>query len=194
MIQALKTVLPIKRQESAKVKRQVRLLLSKEEAEEKLLLYQKKNQKARARLLEALLRDGTDGVLPYELVVQKLNITRTVVRALEEQNVLALESENVFRNPLADNPGIGADQEESESSEKAFSLYNGSEGGNPNGLERAESRTENLADSWRDRKRKDGSLYRMDQTNGVGRPTGNRSDSGDRADLSDGDAVLSSVR
>ena len=121
MIQALKTVLPIKRQESAKVKRQVRLLLSKEEAEEKLLLYQKKNQKARARLLEALLRDGTDGVLPYELVVQKLNITRTVVRALEEQNVLALESENVFRNPLADNPGIGADQEESESSEKAFS-------------------------------------------------------------------------
>ena len=43
------------------------------------------------------------------------------MRALEEQNVLALESENVFRNPLADNPGIGADQEESESSEKAFS-------------------------------------------------------------------------
>ena len=42
-----------------------------------------------------MLRDGADGILPYELVVQKLNITRTVVRALEEQKVLALESRNM---------------------------------------------------------------------------------------------------
>lgn len=97
MIQALKTVLPIKQKEQAKIKKRVRLLLSEEEGKQKLALYLKKNQKARARLLEALLDEP---VLDYELVNKKLNITLTVVRALEEQGVLALESEQIFRNPV----------------------------------------------------------------------------------------------
>ena len=54
MIQALKTVLPIKQKENAKVKKHLCLLLTEEESQEKLAFYQKKNQKARARLLEAL--------------------------------------------------------------------------------------------------------------------------------------------
>ena len=53
MIQALKTVLPIKQKENAKVKKHLRLLLTEEESREKLAFYQKKNQKARARLLDA---------------------------------------------------------------------------------------------------------------------------------------------
>ena len=57
MIQALKTVLPIKQKENAKIKKYVRLLLGKERAEAQLHYYQQKNQKARARLLEALLED-----------------------------------------------------------------------------------------------------------------------------------------
>ena len=97
MIQSLKTVLPIKQKEKAKVKRRVRLLLSQEEGKEKLTFYQQKNQKARARLLEALLEEP---VLEYDLVNKKLNITKSVVDALEEQGVLALESEQVFRNPV----------------------------------------------------------------------------------------------
>ena len=36
----------------------------------------------------------------YELLTRKLNITRAVVRALEEQKIVALESEQVFRNPV----------------------------------------------------------------------------------------------
>ena len=39
-------------------------------------------------------------VLEYELVTKKLNITLTVIRALEEQGVLALEEERVYRNPV----------------------------------------------------------------------------------------------
>lgn len=97
MIQALKTVLPIKQKENAKIKKKVRLLLTVEEGREKLEFYQKKNQKARARLLEALLEQP---LLEYELVNKKLNITLSVVRAMEEQGVLALESEQVFRNPI----------------------------------------------------------------------------------------------
>ena len=97
MIQALKTVLPIKQKENAKIKKYVRLLLGKERAEAQLHYYQQKNQKARARLLEALLEDP---VIEYELITKKLNITRSVVNALEEQQVAVLESEQVFRNPV----------------------------------------------------------------------------------------------
>ena len=97
MIQALKTVLPIKQKENAKIKKKVRLLLSEEEGREKLEFYRKKNQKARARLLEALLEQP---LLEYELVNKKLNITLAVIRTMEEQGVLKLESEHVFRNPV----------------------------------------------------------------------------------------------
>lgn len=97
MIQALKTVLPIKRQENSKVKRYVRLLLSEEIGKKQMNYYLEKNQKARARLLAALLDEP---VLEYELVTKKLNITLNVIRALEEQGVLRLESEQVYRNPV----------------------------------------------------------------------------------------------
>lgn len=97
MIQALKTVLPIKQKEQAKVKKKVRLLLNEEEGKTKLDFYLHKNQKARARLLAALLDEP---VLDYELINKKLNITLNVVRALEEQGVLSIESEQVYRNPI----------------------------------------------------------------------------------------------
>ena len=96
MIQALKTVLPIKKKEKEQEKRTIRLLLTKEQGEEKLEYYLHKNQKARARLLAALLDDQE---LDYSLVVKKLNITASVIRALEEQGILKVESERFFRNP-----------------------------------------------------------------------------------------------
>ena len=97
MIQALKMVLPIRRQEREKVKKKLRLLLDEEEGQQKLEYYLHKNQRARARLLAALLDDQ---VLDYELVNKKLNIPLSVVRALEEQGVAVLESERVYRNPV----------------------------------------------------------------------------------------------
>ena len=97
MIQALKTVLPIKHKEKAKVKKTLRLLLDKETGKRQLHYYLEKNQKARARLMAALLDDP---VLEYDLVTKKLNITTPVIRALEEQGVLRVETEQVFRNPV----------------------------------------------------------------------------------------------
>ena len=97
MIQALKTVLPIKQKEKAKIKKRLRLLLDQETGERQLHFYLEKNQKARARLMAALLDDP---VLEYELVTKKLNITMPVIRALEEQGVLEMESEQVFRDPV----------------------------------------------------------------------------------------------
>ena len=55
MIQALKTVLPIKKKERIQHKRKVKLLLNEEEGKKQLDIYLHKNQKARARLLAGLL-------------------------------------------------------------------------------------------------------------------------------------------
>lgn len=97
MIQALKTVLPIKKEEKIRERRFVRLLLDEEEGRTQLDLFLHKNQKARARLLAALLEQP---VQEYDVLTKKLNITRAVVRSLEEQQILVLESEPFFRNPV----------------------------------------------------------------------------------------------
>ena len=97
MLQSLKTVLPIRQKENAKIRKRLRLLLDKETGERQLHYYLEKNQKARARLMAALLDDRE---LEYELVTKKLNITVPVIRALEEQRVLSVETEQVYRNPV----------------------------------------------------------------------------------------------
>lgn len=97
MIQALKTVIPVKQKIKPKEKRSIRLLLGREEAEEKLDFYRKKHQTARARLLEALL--DSDEV-PMELVTGKLNVSQVTVKALEEQQVLECVSRTVYRSPV----------------------------------------------------------------------------------------------
>lgn len=97
MIQALRTVLPVKQKTKKKTKRTIYLLLEEQEGTERLELYLRKNQKARARLLAELL-DHKE--LPYELVTKKLNVTASVIRTLEEQGVLKVEEEQIYRNPV----------------------------------------------------------------------------------------------
>ena len=97
MIQALKAVLPIKRKEKSKEKKQLVLKYSDSEGWGKLEEYERKHQVARARLLRALLDDP---VLDYELAVKKLGITATVIRALAEQGVVEIRSETVYRDPV----------------------------------------------------------------------------------------------
>lgn len=96
MIQALKTVLPIKRKEREQKKRRLICLLQEEEGQKQLEYYRKKNQKARARLMEVLLEERE---LDYGLAVKKLRVTADVIRSLEEQGALTVESERVYRNP-----------------------------------------------------------------------------------------------
>ena len=96
MIQALKTVLPIKKKEQERTKRTLRLCLTEQEGKERLERYLEKNQKARARVLAALL-DSPE--MDYGLAVKKLHVTASVVRALEDQGVLKVASEREYRNP-----------------------------------------------------------------------------------------------
>lgn len=97
MIQALKTVLPVKKKEKALKKRRVRLLLSEEEGREKLRIYIKKGEKARARLLAGLLDQPEQD---YTLLSKKLGVASTAIRALEGQGVLEVLEEQAFRNPV----------------------------------------------------------------------------------------------
>lgn len=97
MIQALKTVLPVKQKSRAKINRTIRLLLNEKETEQKLEEFLHKNMKARARVLAELM-DNKE--LPESLVVKKLNVSRNVIKVLEEQHILSVESERVYRNPI----------------------------------------------------------------------------------------------
>ncbi|MDD3795279.1 MAG: primosomal protein N' [Lachnospiraceae bacterium] len=97
MIQALKTVIPVKKTVKSRSQKTLHLKLDQEEGQKRLELFRKKHQTARARLLEALLEEP---VLPYGLVTEKLNITGTVIRALEAQEVLYCTEEQIYRNPI----------------------------------------------------------------------------------------------
>jgi len=97
MIQALKTVLPVRRKIRAKVKRTIRLKADAETAQSQLARYRKKNQNARARLLEELL---VRYEISYESAVNELKVTRSVMDALAEQNIITVEEEQDFRDPL----------------------------------------------------------------------------------------------
>lgn len=97
MIQALKTVLPVKQKARQKEERTLCLAVSAKEGEKQLEIFQRKRHTARVRLLAALL---TEKRIPYEVVTGKLNITASVVRALEEMGLVRTERQQAFRNPV----------------------------------------------------------------------------------------------
>ena len=101
MINALRTVIPVRKKSKALVHRYISLQMSEEEARSLFDTCVKKHQVARARLLEALLENPSERI-PYELVTSKLNVTSAVIRALSEKNVITIESEEYYRNPVGE--------------------------------------------------------------------------------------------
>ncbi len=95
-VQALRTVLPFRQKAPAKKKRQLVLTLPEEEARLLLEEYKRKHRTARARLLEALLEQP---VLPQEIVTGSLKVTAAVWKPMEEQGILRLETERIYRTP-----------------------------------------------------------------------------------------------
>ncbi|WP_022762629.1 replication restart helicase PriA [Butyrivibrio sp. AD3002] len=126
MINALRTVIPVRKKSKALVKRYVRLAMSEAESRDFYENCVKKHQVARARLLEALLED-TGERIPYELVTGKLNVSAAVIRALSEKGVIATDSEEYYRNPVGEvNPAkkdITLSQEQQEIVDTVISNY-----------------------------------------------------------------------
>lgn len=97
MNQALKTVIPIKKKMAAVEHKTIRLLLGGIEAKNQLAEFERKHSLARARLLKALMEQNE---LDWEIVTGKLNVSRTVITALEELGIVAVDTENSYRNPV----------------------------------------------------------------------------------------------
>ncbi len=98
MVQALKTVLPVKQSVQSVVKKDV----SRGKERSELLAYYgtikgKGNQKAKTRLIEALLENET---LSYEEVTRSLAISASTLKSLKEGGYIRIEAAKEYRNPV----------------------------------------------------------------------------------------------
>lgn len=98
MNQALKTVLPVKQKVKQNTNQTV--ILNIENVQEKIEQYKKKNAKARVRLLEELKNTKE---LSKDIVKNKLNISPSTLKTMEELGDIKIESEVKYRTPYDKN-------------------------------------------------------------------------------------------
>lgn len=100
MNQALKTVIPVKKQAKEQVSRSIALKIDKVKARAQLALCEAKKQKAKARLFRALI-DADDGArLEYSFVTGKLSVSAATIRALEQSGFIEVMTQTGYRNPV----------------------------------------------------------------------------------------------
>ena len=97
MIAALRTVVPVKQKIRAKETKILVLTADGEKAAKALEQFQKKHQSARARLLEALVKDRQ---LPMNLAADKLHTTTRTAQFLEEMGLIKIRTSTSYRNPV----------------------------------------------------------------------------------------------
>ncbi len=98
LIQSLKVVLPKKTPVKPIEKQIVRLAVSYEDAGAYALIFEKKHQVARLRLLKALMEANA---MDKRLITQKLGVGIPVIKALCDRGIVSVEHETSYRNPLA---------------------------------------------------------------------------------------------
>ena len=98
--QSLKVVLPVKKNTKMKKRELVVLSADLEVSNEKLAVFEKKNQKARLRLLSELI---SEKVIPKEIITSKLNVNSAVIKALSEMDLCVVVSEDEYSEKLSDN-------------------------------------------------------------------------------------------
>lgn len=99
MIQALKIVLPVKNKIREAEDKKYVLNLSQEEAEAKCEFYEKRNAKAKLRLLQALMKAAQ---LDSGYVKKTLAISPATIKSMLEENVIIEKSSRIYRNPVED--------------------------------------------------------------------------------------------
>lgn len=97
MNQALKTVIPVKNKIKYVEKKTIKLNIDKENIDEKINQYKKKNAKARVRLLEELKENNS---IAREIVINKLNISPNTLKTMEEIGDIKIEKTINYRNPI----------------------------------------------------------------------------------------------
>ena len=100
MNQALKTVIPVKKQAKEKVSRSIALKIDKVKARAQLALCEAKKQKAKARLFRALIDVDEGSSLEYSFVTGKLSVSAATIRALEQSGFIEVITQTGYRNPV----------------------------------------------------------------------------------------------
>ncbi len=98
MNDSLKTVIPVKKSVKIKEQRSIKLTVDPERANQLFYEYQRKNNKAKLRLLEALLKEKE---IDYEVAIGPLKIPRATIQGMEQQGVMKVLSQQLYRNPIA---------------------------------------------------------------------------------------------
>lgn len=99
MIQALKTVLPVKKRIKEKKQRTIISNVSKDELKEYLVEFTRKKNVARVRLLTELVNEME---IDYDLALGKLNISSSTINGLVEKGIIKVQSEIIRRNPVVE--------------------------------------------------------------------------------------------
>ena len=94
MVQALKTVLPVREKVKAKEKRYIILNVSEEEAEKTAEKLESGRCKARARLVRALLKEKK---IDYTKASKELGMTAAVLRPLADEGIVQVVQDEVYR-------------------------------------------------------------------------------------------------
>ena len=166
MAQALKTVLPVREKIRAKEKRMICLNVERKEAEKLAQTLESGRCKARARLVRALLEEGS---LDYTEAAARLRINASVLKPLAEKGIVRIEQDEVYRMSV---DGDVIPREE---------------------LSVLTPVQQRGSDPWNYRKRKNSGVYEADTDGGGKRTAGDRSDSGDCSYLSDSKKILRMV-
>lgn len=103
MINALKTVLPIKTKVSEATKKTIEVNVSPKELDDAILTAIKKNNPGQVRLLSEL---KISNPIPKKLVDEKLHIAPSTIKRLEEMGIIKVTEERVVRGMLSDSTVI----------------------------------------------------------------------------------------
>lgn len=100
-VASLKCVLPVKARIQTRERKTAVLIIDTDSAAEICTEFERKHQVARARLLRALIEDGS---VDCQLASSKLNVPMQVVRALAEKKLIRVDVTTFYRNPVISGP------------------------------------------------------------------------------------------
>ena len=101
MNDAIKAVLPVRREIKKKVSKTVYPCQTRSELEQTMQEFAKKHNQARVRVLQALLnQEDFEQGIPYERLKQEAGTTMAVLHGLEEKEIVSVTEERQYRNPV----------------------------------------------------------------------------------------------
>lgn len=101
MINALKTLLPVKQKMKPVEVKEVSLAVSTQEATQLMQQYEKKHQVAKLRLLEALIAQE---IIAYSIVTGKLGVSGQTLKGMEQKGIIHIEVYTKERSPIKSRP------------------------------------------------------------------------------------------